>query len=302
MRRILLLAATLILAATALAGSRPAPVETAVIPTGQEPCGVVAARDGGLWVGVYGTGKVLRIDPQRGKVTTTVQVGRWACRVVVGPAAVWVTRDQAGEIVRISRGTGRLARVKVGAGAFDVVLAGGSVWATSFDTGAISRFDAATTKLVRVYKDGPNPAGITSCRGRIWVGHGRNARWLTAIEPSTNRVQRVAVGTSAPGWPSCIRGKVWVTTPDTILRVDPRTGSVLSRLRIDETLAYSAEAPDGLVWVTDKQHSVVHRVTMDGRSVVDSFAAGPGAFALARLSSSMWVTSFAGSDVRRFDP
>ena len=302
MRRILFLAAALALTATAVAGSRPTPVETAVVPTGEEPCGIVAARDGGLWVGVYGTGKVLRIDPQRGKVTTSVHVGRWACRVVVGPAAVWVTRDQPGEIVRISRGTGRVARVKVGAGAFDVVLAGGSVWATSFDTGAISRFDAATTKLVRVYKDGPSPAGITSCRGRIWVGHGGAARWLTAIEPSTNRVQRVAVGTSAPGWPSCIRGTIWVTTPDTILRVDPHTGRVLSRLLIDETLAYSAEAPDGLVWVTDKQHSVVHRVTTDGRSVVDSFPAGPGAFALARLGSSMWVTSFAGSDVRRFDP
>ena len=302
MRRVLLLATALTLTATAVAGSRPTPVETAVVRTGEAPCGVVAARDGGLWVGVYGTGRVLRIDPQRGKVTTTVHIGRWACRVVVGPAAVWVTRDQAGEIVRISRGNGRLVHLKVGSGAFDVVLARGSVWSTSFDTGAIARFDAATTKLIRVYKDGPNPAGITSCRGRIWVGHGMDAGWLTAIDPLTNRVQRVAVGTRAPGWPSCIRGTIWVTTPDTILRVDPRTGRVLSRLRIDETLAYSAQGPDGFVWVTDKQHSVVHRVTADGRSVVDSFPAGPGAFALARLGNSMWVTSFAGSDVRRFDP
>ena len=116
-------------------------------------------------------------------------------------------------------------------------------------------------------------------------------------------LQRVAVGTSAPGWPSCIRGTIWVTTPDTDSpRRSPARDGVLSRLLIDETLAYSAEAPDGLVWVTDKQHSVVHRVTTDGRSVVDSFPAGPGAFALARLGSSMWVTSFAGSDVRRFDP
>ena len=302
MRWILLLATTLTLAAIAVAGSRPTPVETTVVRTGEAPCGVVAARDGGLWVGVYGTGKVLRIDPQGGKVTTTVNVGPWACRVVVGPAAVWVTRDQAGEIVRISRGNGGLARLEVGAGAFDVVLARGSVWSTSFDTGAISRFDAATAKLARVYRDGPNPAGMTSCGGRIWVGHGRDARWLTAIDPLTNRVQRVTVRARAPGWPSCIRGTVWVTTPDTILRVDPRTRRVLSRLLIGETLAYAAQGPDGLVWATDKQHSVVHRVTADGRSVVDSFPAGPGAFALARLDDSMWVTSFAGSDIRRFDP
>jgi hypothetical protein len=86
-----------------------------------------------------------------------------------------------------------------------------------------------------------------------------------------------------------------------VLRLDARTGRVLSRLRIGDTLADAAAGPDDLVWVTDKQHSVVHRVAASGRSVVDSFPAGPGAFALARVGDSMWVTSFAGADVRRFD-
>jgi hypothetical protein len=54
--------------------------------------------------------------------------------------------------------------------------------------------------------------------------------------------------------------------------------------------------------VTDKQHSVVHRVDPLGREVVDSFPAGPGAYALARAGGAMWVTSFAGSDVRSFVP
>ena len=58
----------------------------------------------------------------------------------------------------------------------------------------------------------------------------------------------------------------------------------------------------GLVWVTDKQHSTVHRLTPDGERVVDTFPAGPGAFALARARDAMWVTSFAGSDARRFVP
>ncbi len=77
---------------------------------------------------------------------------------------------------------------------------------------------------------------------------------------------------------------------------------MLSRLRLGETLAHAAAGPDGLVWVTDKQHSVVHRVDPEGRAVVDSFPAGPGAFALARAGRGMWVTSFAGSDIRRYQP
>jgi len=35
---------------------------------------------------------------------------------------------------------------------------------------------------------------------------------------------------------------------------------------------------------------------------LDSFSAGPGAYALARAGDAMWVTSFAGADVRKFVP
>ncbi len=302
MRYRLILLASLAVTSTAGAGSGSTPVETRVVATGSAPCGVVAARDGGLWVGVYGAGNVLRIDPRRGKVTTTVRVGRWACRVVVGPAAVWVTRDQAGEIVRIARGSGRLRRLKVGAGAFDIVLVRGSVWATSFDVGTIAEIDPATTKLVRVYKDGPNPAGITSCRGRVWIGHGREATWLTSINPRTHRITRVETGTMNPGWPRCIGGELWVTTSTSVLRVDARSGAILGRLRVGGTPAEAAAGPDGLVWVTDKERSLVHRVDPRRVALVDSFPAGPGAYALARTGEAMWITRFAGADIRRYSP
>ena len=296
-----LLAASLAVTPLAAAGSPPPkPVEGPVVQTGGAPCGI-SARAGSLWIGVYETGKLLILDERNGRLEASVDVGRWACRVAVGPAAAWVTRDRAGELVRVSRGTGRVERMKVGTGTFDVLLAHGSVWTTSYDHAAIVRIDARTRRLTRVYKHGLYPAGLASCAGRIVVGHGRAVTFLTSIDPSTHRMRRIEVGTAAPGWPVCIRGVVWVTTPDSIVRIEPRSGRVLSRLHVGETPAHAAEGPDGLVWVTDKQHSLVHRLTLEGNLVVDSFPAGPGAFALARVGKSMWVTSFAGSDVRRFD-
>jgi streptogramin lyase len=250
---------------------------------------------------VYETGKLLLLDERSGRLQASVDVGRWACRVAVGPAAVWVARDRAGELVRVSRGTGRVERMKVGTGTFDVLLAHGSVWTTSYDHAAITRIDARTRRPMRVYKNGPYPAGLASCAGRIVVGHGRTVTYVTSIDPGTHRMRRIDVGPAAPRDPVCIRGVAWVTTPDSIVRVEPRSGRVLSRFHIGETLGEAAEAPDGLVWVTDKEHSVVRRLTLEGNLVVDSFPAGPGAFALARAGTSMWVTSFAGSDVRRFD-
>ena len=291
----------LAVSASAIAGSAPAPRQTHVVSTGRAPCGI-AARAGSIWVGVYETGRLLAFDARNGKGQATVAVGPWACRVAIGPASVWVTRDRAGELVRISRGNGRRARAQVGSGTFDVLLAAGSAWATSYDLGRIVRVDPRSLRVTRMYADGANPAGLATCNGLVLAGHGRSATWITAIDPRTHAVRRVEVGAPAPGWPTCIRGVAWVTTADSVLRVDPVRGTVLSRLRLGETLAYAAEGPDGLVWVTDKQHSVVHRLTADGERVVDTFSAGPGAFALARVGDAMWVTSFAGSDARRFVP
>jgi streptogramin lyase len=302
MRRLIVLVLAAALMPTAAGGKAPPPPATgAVVQTGQAPCGA-DARAGSIWVGVYGTGKLLQLEDTSGRVESQVGVGRWACRVAVGPAAVWITRDRAGEIVRVSRGNGRIQRTKVGTWTFDVLLAAGSVWATSFEVGTVARIDPGTGRLTHVFKVGGNPAGLAYCGGRIWVGHGRTATWLTSIDPATRETRRVEVFDEAPGWPTCIRGVLWITSPDSVVRVDPRTGRLLTSLPIGETLADAAAGPDGLVWVTDKQHSVVHRLTPDGRHVLDSFPAGPGAFALARAGGAMWVTSFAGSDVRRFVP
>jgi streptogramin lyase len=295
-----LLVLVLVVAVSASAKQPPPPTATAVVATGGGPCGI-AARAGSLWIGVYGTGSLLRLDDRNGRREAAVDVGRWACRVAVGPAAIWVTRDRAGELVRVSLGSGRIRRTQVGTGTFDVLLAHGSVWTTSYDHGAIVRMRASTGRLERVYKDGPNPAGLASCAGRIWVGHGRDATWLTSIDPRTQRMQRVDVVLKAPGWPSCIRGQLWVTTTDSVLQIDPTRGTLVAHYRLGGTPAETAAGPDGLVWVTDKERSLIHRVDPVARRVVDSFAAGPGAYALARVGDAMWVTSFAGADVRRFE-
>jgi DNA-binding beta-propeller fold protein YncE len=300
-RALLLLVALAATAPAAAAGSSsppPVPTETKVVSTGAGPCGATA-KHGALWVGVY-AGTLLRVDGQ-GLVTRRIAVGESACRVAVDARFVWVTRDGANEVVRLTSSTGRLDRVGVGAVPFDVLRANGFVWVTNWKDGTLTKIDPESRAPLSTTLVGAYPTGLAQCGGRIWIGHGRSARRITAIDRTSLRVQQVAVG-ATPEWPHCIRGVVWVTTPDSVLRLDARTGRVLSRLELGETLADAAAAPDGLVWVTDKEHSLVRRVSSDGRSLVDSFPAGPGAFALARVGNSMWVTSFAGADVRRFDP
>lgn len=303
--RLLLLVAPLVLLVSAAQAKLPAPpTEAAVIQTGSAPCGL-AAFGGELWVGVYEAGTVLRLD-RAGRVQRRHRIGRFACQLAIDDRAAWVTRDNANEIVRIDRRSGALTRTRIST-PLDVVLADGSAWVTSFDSGTVTRIDSRSARVTRVWRVGSHPTGIALCGGKLWVGHGRSATWLTSIDPRTGRTRRVDVVVRTPRMPQCINGELWVTTETAALRVSPRTGELRGHFTLGATLAEAgpatrADSGAGAIWVTNKERSLVHRIDPGSGIVLDSFPAGPGALAQARFAGSVWISSFAGSDIRRYDP
>ena len=304
MRFLLPVAALMLLVSAAEAKLPGPPNEAAVVATGRAPCGL-AAFGGELWVGVYEAGTVLRLD-RDGRVQRRHRVGRFACQVAVDERAAWVTRDNADEVVRINPRSGKLTRIRI-ASPLDVALAAGSAWVTSFETGTVTRIDARSGRVTRSWRVGGYPTGITLCGGKVWVGHGRSATWLTSIDPGTGRMVRVDVAVSTPPMPRCIGDELWVTTEDAALRVSARTGERRGHIPLGGTpaeagLARSAISGVRAVWVTNKERSLVHRIDPSSGDVVDSFPTGPGALAQERFAGSVWISSFAGSDVRRYDP
>jgi sugar lactone lactonase YvrE len=301
--RFVLLLLVLALAPVTGAQTFRPPELIAVVPTGRAPCGL-DTHGGRLWVAVYEMGQVLRLD-RAGRIAGRHRVGRWACQIAIDGRAAWVTRDNANQLVRLDLRSGRLRRVAVSS-PYDVEVAARSVWVTSFETGKVTRLDSAG-RVTRVFEVGGNPTGVAWCGGRMWVGHGREGTWVTAIDPGTGAVTRVEVATRSPRWPTCIRGELWVTTENTALRIAPRSGELLGSIPLGQTLAEaggvrSAGGGSPTVWVTDKEHSVIHRIEPTSGRVLDSVAAGPGALGIESFAGSVWVTSFAGSDVRRFVP
>jgi streptogramin lyase len=305
MRLVLLVAPLVLLVSAAHAKLPEPPKEAAVIGTGSAPCGL-AAFGGELWVGVYETGTVLRLD-RAGRVVRRHRIGRFACQIAIDERAAWVTRDNANEIVRIKSRSGALTRIRIST-PLDVALAAGSAWVTSFATGTVTRIDSRTARVARVWRVGGHPTGIARCGGKMWVGHGRSATWLTAIDPRTGQMSRVDVVVQSPRMPQCIDGELWVTTETAALRVSPRTGELRGHFPLGATLAEAGLATSAtwpahrVIWVTNKERSLVHRIDPSSGHVIDSFPAGPGALAQARFGGSVWISSFAGSDVRRYDP
>jgi streptogramin lyase len=284
------------------AAASPSPRVVARIPTGQAPCGAAAAF-GSLWVANDGAGTLVRIDPRTNRVARRISIGRGACSAAAGFGAVWVTNYKRGVVVRVDRRTFRIRSVRVGAEPFDVLVAFGRVWSTSWRTGTLAEIDARTLRVVRRISVGPYPAGLTAAGGGVWVGFGRSATAIVRVDAKTRRVERVPVGAPRPAWFVVGTRDFWIQANDhDLLHVDPSTRKVVGRLRFGRTLSQGAAARDGTLWIPDKEQSVVYRVDPASEQVIDSFPAGRGAFVARRAFGSMWVTSYAGSDVWRFQP
>ena len=301
MRRIILILLTALLA-VAVAEAATVPSVIARIPTGRGPCGL-AAGYGSVWV-ASDTGTIARIDPSRNRVLRTVRVGRTACAVAVGGGAVWAIRYGADEVVRLDPKTLRLSRVPVGDGPEDVLVAAGSVWVTGHNDGTVTRIDLSTSRVTSTIRLPNEPGGLAFVDGSVWVGSEGEGTDVFRIDPAGETVTRVPLGVRAPAWFVAGATDPWVTTAKDglVLRIDPATNRAVARLPVLGVAVEGATAPDGTLWIPSKQANTVTRIDPVRNRVVDVFGAGPGAYVALRAFGSMWVTSYAGTDVWRFRP
>ena len=290
----MLLALLLIL----LAGSGP-PL-SARIPTGEHPCGI-ASGFGAVWVANDDSGTLARVNPRTNRVTRRVRIGRGACSVAAGAGFVWVTNYRTRAVVRVDPVRFGVRRVEVGGEPFDVVVAGGHIWTTAWADGRLVEVEPRSLRVVRRLEVGPYPAGLGVRAGSLWVGFGRSATSIARVDPASAAVMRVPVGVETPAWFSAGTRDLWVTADDNALvHVDPRSGSVLGTTRFGRTLGHPAAAANGTIWVPDKEIDRVFLVDPKTGRKTRSFAGGDGAFEALNAYGSIWITSYAGSDIRRY--
>ena len=274
------------------------PHVVARIPTGDSPGGATAAY-GAVWVANDASGTLARIDPATNRVTRRVRLRPGLFSVAHGFGALWAVNYKTGALSRVEPRSGRARSVRVGGVPFDVVAAFGRVWVTAWEAGRLVEVDPRSLRVVRRIAIGPRPTGLHVAGGALWIGFGRSATEIARLDPKSRKIQRVPVGVRAPSWFVSGAAGLWIRAADNVL-VHVERGNVADRLTFGRTLAQGAVAPDGTMWVPDKEESVVYRVDPATARVLGSFPAGPGAFLALRAHGSMWVTSYAGSDVWRF--
>jgi streptogramin lyase len=288
------------LTAVAVALALPPPTVTARVVTGAHPCESAAAA-GAVWVANDGAGTLTSIDPKTNRVTRRIKLSPGACAIAAGFGAVWVGNNRTGSLLRVDTRTRKVKTIAVGGEPFDVLVAAGSVWTTGFSNGMLVAVDPRTSRVTRRIELGGAPNGLLYSAGSIWVGFGRGATGIARVDPASGSVERIELAVTAPTHFVAAGGGIWVVNDgDTLVRLDPQTGRVVRVIHAGRTLVQPALAPDGTLWVPDKEIDTIFRLDPDTGKLVDSFPGGNGAFQALRAFGSMWVTSYAGSDVWRF--
>jgi streptogramin lyase len=276
------------------------PQVVARIETGSSPGGATAAY-GAVWVANDGSGTLARIDPKTNRVTRRLQLKPGLFSVTHGFGALWTVNYKTGTLARVDPRSGRVRSVRVGGVPFDVAAAFGRVWVTAWEAGKLVEVEPRSLRVVRRIAIGARPTGLHVAGGGLWIGFGRSATQIAHLDPSSGKVERVEVGVRAPSWFVSGASGLWIQAADNVL-VHVEKGKTVDRLTFGRTLAQGALAPDGTLWIPDKEQSLVYRVDPKTARVLGSFPAGPGAFLALRAYGSMWVTSYAGADVWRFKP
>ena len=219
----------------------------------QTPTGLAYGKAEGLWVAHGVLGKLSRVDPQFGQVTSTL--------------------DVAGESDYGS-----------------VALGGGSVWAV-FGDSTIARVDPAVPRLVRTGFAGLSPAAVVVAGDQLWVANsnGQSVQVFSLGTFDQGPVDTVPVGRN----PSALAfgaGAVWVanTGDDNVMRIDPSSSNSTDTIEVGDApvaIAASHEA----VWVANRG-GTVSRIDPSKREVVETIETGNAPAGIAVGDGAAWVS------------
>ena len=285
------------------------PRVVAAVPVGGRP-NAIAVAGGRVWVGRFGSPRLLAIDPPRARVIPGLspEVGIGTVDMALGGGSLWVAVSRERRLVRLDARTGRLiATIPLPKAVAAVAWAGGAPW-VAFDIpednsrGQIARIDPATGVTVASDSVRDGVVGMREAFGAHWVLCGRSAR-LIRLDPVTARRERIIrlLGGRAGGL-TIGDDAVWVTLreSDQVARVEIPSGNI-SRVAVGSAPS-GVEVREGRVWVANHASSTVTAVdqrTARVRGEPVEVAINP--VDMASTGGELWVTTVGDSSVQKIE-
>jgi glutamine cyclotransferase len=221
----------------------------------------VAVGATAVWAASDVGNDIVRIDPQKDRVTLTVPVPGRPSEVAVGPDGVYVSLFNQPTVLRVDPASGKiLRRATVAGGGVGVAFGAGAVWALSSAGPTVLRLDPATLAVRRrisIQMHAPFVGGFAEA---WWISAGKAAvcvanlqqNAVTRIDASSGKVAaqvklpfgKVPFSVAADG------GRCWAANDSGVFRLGD--GSVAwSRLPpLGPSTFVGVAATGGRAWVT----------------------------------------------------
>jgi YVTN family beta-propeller protein len=277
------------------------------VPVGEGP-GPIAVHGDSLWVVNVNDRTLMKIDPARRSVVTSVGLptptGFLSTRLRLAVAAgyVWVYACHL-KLLRIDPGNGQIVQeVEVfrEIGAFAeyscaVAADAGSVWVPiDFPSSVLIRVatpeDAPASVAERISLPGGFRSAIALGAGSVWVAD-RQEGALLRIDPATGAVTKTIPLDAGPSAMAFAYGAVWVVNEreSSVSRIRPRTNSIVYAIPVGEDPVGIAVGA-GALWVANSGNGTVSRIDPETNTVTATIDIGNRPLGIAVGDGLVWVT------------
>jgi DNA-binding beta-propeller fold protein YncE len=259
----------------------------------------LAVSGGSLWASVYGPGRVVRIDPRRGRIAASYRVGGGPGSLVVAAGKVWIGDYTSSSVIRLNPAKRAVRRIRVGDEPIAVDAGGGALWAADRRDGRVTKVSLRTGKvLLHRTLRGETHEGLIVQPDGVWVTSESGV--VHKLDPRTGKtIFSVRVGDDAD-YVTAGSGSIWVSCYDDerLWRLDPKTGKVLQTITVG--LGAQGMAVDGpTVWVANYTTGRLLKVDTVGERVAESIPTGPQPRGVVIAAGSVWVANSAGTTLTR---
>jgi hypothetical protein len=231
---------------------------TFALPASPRPYLIAAAADA---VDIAAGSQLLQLDPATGHVVHSIDLGSAARALLLSRSSLWLTLDD-GSVLRLSPATLAVRdRLHITGSPEAITTSPGSVFVTDDQARDLVRARASTGKVtdtvpIAATGAGP-PSQITVYADSIWVYEGSSV--VRLLLRTTRLVDRLSLpgggGSIAAG-----TGGVWVSGSFGVARIDPATGQVTTPVDVGAAGAAIATTGDA-VWVVQRAGGVLLRLS-----------------------------------------
>jgi DNA-binding beta-propeller fold protein YncE len=211
------------------------------------------------------------------------------CFLAEAGGSIWVTAFDGSELTEIDPGTNEVISTRrMPEGPCGMLELGGTLWIET-NSGVIVRFDPQRHEVIDRIRAPGGVFGLTSTPSGLWAVAGEEEQILEIDPDSGEILARIDVDGPLGGFVFA-REQLWVSAAGTIVRIDPRTRTVVDTIELENYEPEGLAADGDLLWISSSFEQTILRFDLNTMKVKDRLPVDTATFGGFVIGDSYWVS------------